>query len=83
MGEIADQMISGSICELCLIPFIKQNREYEHGYPVVCNSCWNGLTADEKNHHQRQEKRRAGQRNRRRHFRLRPRAQNSAQHRRR
>lgn len=56
MGEIADQMINGECCELCAIPFVDPknlNRFYEHGYPVVCASCWNGLTEEEKKHHQK------------------------------
>jgi hypothetical protein len=50
MGEIADQMIDGKVCELCLMPFQKN---YEHGYPVVCHECWDGLTDEEKKSHQK------------------------------
>ena len=56
MGEIADQMINGSACELCLMPFAdpkNHKRSYEHGYPVVCDDCWKGLRPDEKKHHQK------------------------------
>jgi len=35
MGEIADDMLSGLCCSLCGIYF-----EDEHGYPVVCEDCW-------------------------------------------
>lgn len=56
MGELADQIIDGEACELCLMPFIdpkNPNISYEHGYPVVCWICWDGLTYQEKKHHQR------------------------------
>lgn len=56
MGELADQIINGESCELCLMPFKdpkKPNTAYEHGYPVVCWDCWSGLTAKEKKQHQR------------------------------
>lgn len=35
MGEIADDMIDGACCSLCNVYFIE-----EHGYPVVCSSCF-------------------------------------------
>lgn len=56
MGEIADAIISGEICELCLTPFVnpkKLDQYYEHGYPVVCSNCWNELTEEQKKHHQK------------------------------
>lgn len=43
MGEIADSMIAGETCSLCGTMF-----KEAHGYPVVCNSCWKGLTPEEK-----------------------------------
>lgn len=55
MGEIANQMINGEACELCLMPFEdprKRGEVYEHGYPVVCHHCWHHLTDKEKKHHQ-------------------------------
>ena len=36
MGEIADDIIEGFQCSWCGVCF-----EEEHGYPVVCSSCWN------------------------------------------
>lgn len=56
MGEIADQMVNGSCCDLCLTPFIKNNKEYEHGHPATCKDCWSTLTNEEKEHHQKQDK---------------------------
>jgi hypothetical protein len=50
MGDIADQIINGEACELCVMPF---KNGYEHGYPVVCKDCWEGLTEEEKKMHQR------------------------------
>lgn len=35
MGEIADDMACGLCCSECGVYF-----EEEHGYPVLCNSCW-------------------------------------------
>lgn len=50
MGEIADDMISGFSCSICGVYF-----EKEHGYPVVCNGCWEDLTPGlrEKGGHQK------------------------------
>lgn len=63
MGELADQVIEGSACELCLIPFVnkKDDREgtfegYTHGYPAVCSNCWKNLTPEEKKYHQKATK---------------------------
>lgn len=56
MGEIADDMIDGTSCELCGCYFIDPQDEdklFTHGHPAVCKSCWNGLTKDEKKNHQR------------------------------
>ena len=36
MSAIADDMLNGWQCSLCGVCF-----EEEHGYPVVCRSCWN------------------------------------------
>lgn len=35
MGEIADDIVAGRQCSGCGILF-----EGEHGYPVLCESCW-------------------------------------------
>lgn len=48
MGQIADDMICGLRCSLCGVFF----RE-EHGYPVVCKTCWKDLTKEEKKMYQR------------------------------
>lgn len=34
MGDIADQIIEGVICQECCLPLAE-----EHGYPVHCNEC--------------------------------------------
>lgn len=34
MGEIADQIIDGEICQICCCPL-----QDEQGYPVTCNEC--------------------------------------------
>lgn len=56
MGEIADQVIDGSCCELCLTPFSDPGNAlapYSHGYPVVCEMCYSQLTPQDKKHHQK------------------------------
>jgi hypothetical protein len=35
MGETADDLISGRACSWCGVYF-----EEEHGYPVLCDSCF-------------------------------------------
>jgi rubredoxin len=48
MGEIADDMVNGFSCSLCGIYF-----QEEHGYPVVCETCWNDLNKREKKQYQK------------------------------
>lgn len=43
MGEVADDMINGRCCSLCGQYFQhpkKQDRIFEHGFPVYCSDCW-------------------------------------------
>lgn len=40
MGTHADEMINGETCSHCGTMFVE-----EHGYPVLCGSCW--FEADE------------------------------------
>lgn len=42
MGEIADDMIDGYACSWCGIYF-----DGEHGYPVVCSSCYGDWLEDD------------------------------------
>jgi len=51
MGEIADDMTEGACCSWCGIYF-----ESEHGYPVVCKSCWNDATPEQRKNIQRATK---------------------------
>lgn len=54
MGEIADDMIDGTSCELCGCYYIDPDDEdklFTHGYPTVCKPCWSNLTKQEKSHH--------------------------------
>lgn len=58
MGEIADDLIDGSACEICGQYFLDPDDEdgetlYQHGYPVVCKECWSQLTPQEKKFHQK------------------------------
>ena len=34
MGEIADAVVEGEICQMCLLPFAEP-----YGYPVTCTEC--------------------------------------------
>jgi hypothetical protein len=53
MGEIAEDMIDGSCCQLCGCYFRHPSGKgiYVHDHPAVCNSCWNELTKKEKKFH--------------------------------
>lgn len=42
MGDIAEDIIYGRTCTWCGVMFID-----EHGYPVVCRSCWKNSTPQE------------------------------------
>lgn len=58
MGEIADDMINGTSCSLCGQYFQnpkKHDEPYTHGYPVVCEECWQDLTKNEKKSYQKAE----------------------------
>ncbi len=53
MGEIAEAMIDGNVCELCLMPFVDSKGEpFEHGYPATCIDCWNKMTPEQQKSHQ-------------------------------
>lgn len=56
MGEIADDMIDGTCCQLCGCYFEGQDDIYTHGYPVVCRDCWRELTKDERKLYQKAQK---------------------------
>lgn len=61
MGQIADDMIDGLTCSLCGCFFAEHEQEddgleaplFEHGYPVVCWDCWEGLSNKDRKIHQR------------------------------
>ena len=48
MGEMADMIIDGGMCEWCGVVF----RE-DYGYPVLCPDCWNNATLKEREGHQK------------------------------
>jgi len=57
MGEIADDCIDGSCCQLCLRYFKDSSKKdksviYTHGYPVACKECWKELTKVERKQYQ-------------------------------
>jgi len=43
MGDMANDIVQGWCCEWCCM-FFKR----EHGYPVICDSCWEDATKEEK-----------------------------------
>lgn len=43
--SIAEDIIDGWCCQLCGVYF-----EEEHGYPVVCESCYNELSEEKKDY---------------------------------
>ena len=47
MGDIADDLIEGACCSYCSSYF-----ENDHGYPVLCHSCWNKATKKEREGYQ-------------------------------
>lgn len=56
MGEIAEDMIDGTACELCGQYFEdpkNENTAYAHGYPVVCADCWSELSPTERESYQK------------------------------
>ena len=42
MGEIAEDMLDGSMCSFCGVYFEQPETDgiYVHGYPVACDDCW-------------------------------------------
>ena len=56
MGEMAEDMIDGTACQLCGQYFQdpkNENLAYTHGYPVICDDCWHELLEDEREGYQR------------------------------
>lgn len=48
VGEIADMIVDGGMCEWCGTVFTQ-----DYGYPVVCSDCWNNATPEERNGRQK------------------------------
>ena len=48
MGDLADDAIDGSACGVCGAVFTE-----EHGYPVLCVTCWDSSTPRERKGYQR------------------------------
>jgi hypothetical protein len=56
MGELADDMVDGTSCQLCGVYFFdKDNTNVlpTHDYPVVCWDCWDDLSKKERKQYQR------------------------------
>lgn len=43
MGDLSEDVIDGLCCEICGIYFTD-----EHGFPVVCKSCWKEMSIYER-----------------------------------
>lgn len=43
MGEMAEDLIDGSCCQICGEYFTE-----DHGYPVVCKECWRAMSKKER-----------------------------------
>ncbi len=43
MGEVADDILSGLQCSWCGVMF-----EADHGYPVVCEDCWENAKPEQR-----------------------------------
>lgn len=56
MGEIAEDIMDGTRCDVCGLFFFKKGTEdlYTHEYPATCNDCWREMTPKEQKHHQKQ-----------------------------
>lgn len=48
-------IITGKCCGLCAQYFEKDGQDYEHGFPVVCHTCWDRLSITDKRIHERAE----------------------------
>jgi hypothetical protein len=58
MGEIAEDVVDGTCCQLCGCYFKGKDEPYaekfhSHGHPVVCWSCWQDLNKFERKQYQR------------------------------
>lgn len=52
MGEIAEEMLDGSCCDLCGQYFDHpKGGIYVHDHPATCWDCWEYLRPEEKKHH--------------------------------
>lgn len=62
MGEIAEDVVEGRCCQLCGGYFDSGKKELykgkeigvcaEHGYPVVCDECWEDLSKKQQKKYQ-------------------------------
>lgn len=55
MGEMADDRLDGTTCELCGRFFCNpqgNSQLYTHGFPAVCWECWKDMGNKQRRHHQ-------------------------------
>ncbi len=56
MGEIADDITEGLVCEICGQFFASDDGDiHKHGYPVECWDCWRDLQKKERKQYHRAE----------------------------
>lgn len=53
MGEIADDMVEGTTCQLCGCFFGNEQELFTHGFPVVCWDRWDDMKPAERKDYQR------------------------------
>lgn len=54
MGQIAEDMLDGSCCDLCGCYFKNpKGGIYVHETPTTCLDCWDDLTEEEKKQHKK------------------------------
>jgi hypothetical protein len=58
MGQMADDMVDGTTCQLCGCFFQADTpgELYVHGYPVVCWDCWKDSPKQDRKQYQRSAK---------------------------
>lgn len=56
MGQIAEDMLDGTCCDICGCYYEKGGKLFTHDHTATCNDCWNDLTEDEKKFHTQQDK---------------------------
>lgn len=51
MGQIAEDIADGSMCDCCGCYFKHPDGIYTHDYPATCWDCWEDMTDKERKEH--------------------------------